>query len=157
MIKIAVGGILELRGLTMIEVLGFPNQPGHAGKILTLLGYADVNLHFIAEGADSQGLANITICVNPEHAKDALDIIHEYLHEQESVIVKSRKNISILTVYGPHFREKPAICGNMCYILGKANVNILGISTSISSVCSIIADEDFDKAYQNLLSVFTLP
>ena len=157
MIKIAVGGILELRGLTMIEVLGFPNQPGHAGKILTILGDADVNLHFIAEGADSQGLANITICVYPEHAKDALDIIHEYLQEHETVIVKSRKNISILTVYGPHFREKPAICGNMCYALGRANVNILGISTSISSVCSIIADEDFDKAYQNLLSVFTLP
>ncbi len=66
-------------------------------------------------------------------------------------------NISSLTVYGPHFREKPAISGEMCSALGEAEVNILGISTSISSICCLIKDEDFDSAYDALLSVFDLP
>lgn len=138
--KIAVGGILELRGLTMIEILGFPNKPGHAGQILTLLGDAEINLHFIAECEDSQGLANITICVKPTVANDALQVIHHYLESRPDGFVKSNSNVSIITIYGPHFREKPAICGKMCYILGRCKVNILGISTSISSVCCIIDD-----------------
>ena len=66
-------------------------------------------------------------------------------------------NISSLTVYGPHFREKPAISGEMCSALGKADINILGISTSISSVCCLIKDEDFERAYGALLEVFQLP
>ncbi len=155
--KIPIGGILEIRDLTMIEVLGFPNEPGHAGKILTLLGEAEVNLHFIAEGADRQGLANITICVYPQRVKDVLDIIHKYLPGLESIIVKSQKNMAILTVYGPHFREKPAICGRMCYTLGQANINIFGMSTSISSVCCIVSNSEYQKAYDSLLEVFTLP
>ena len=155
--KIAVGGILELRGLTMIEILGFPNKPGHAGQILTLLGDAEINLHFIAECEDSNELANITICVVPTVAKKALKVINNYLASCPEGYVKCNSNVAIITIYGPHFREKPAICGKMCYILGHCKVNILGISTSISSVCCIIDDANFKRAYDGLLTVFALP
>ncbi len=155
--KIAIGGILEVRGLTMLEVLGLPNKPGYAGQILTLLGDAEVNLHFIAEGEDSEGMANITICINPDRNQEALDIINNHKKDHYASIIKSRPFVSLLTIYGPHFREKPAICGRMCYALGKNNINILGISTSISSICCIIADDDFQHAYDSLLTVFTLP
>jgi len=157
MSKILVGGILQANNYTMLKVVGLPNKPGLAGQILTELGRANINLHFIAEGEDCEGLANMTICINPSDAKDAVNIIKLQKNGNNKQKAEEIPNISSLTVYGPHFREKPAISGEMCSTLGKADVNILGISTSISSICCLIKDADFDRAYDALLSVFDLP
>jgi aspartokinase len=155
--KILVGGILQARNYTMLKVVGLPNKPGFAGRILTMLGRANINLHFIAEGEDAQGFANMTICIYPKDAKEAVGIIKSQKNGNNKQNVEEIPNISTLTVYGPHFREKPAISGEMCSTLGKTDVNILGISTSISSVCCLIKEEDFDRAYDALLKVFQLP
>lgn len=155
--KILVGGILQAKNYTMLKVVGLPNKPGFAGRILTKLGRANINLHFIAEGEDAQGFANMTICIYPKEAKKAVEIIKSQKNGNKKQSVEEIPNIASLTVYGPHFREKPAISGEMCSSLGKADVNILGISTSISSVCCLIKDKDFDRAYNALLSVFQLP
>jgi anti-sigma regulatory factor (Ser/Thr protein kinase) len=149
--------ILQAKNYTMLKIVGVPNKPGLAGQILTEFGRANINLHFIAEGEDAQGFANMTICIYPKDAKEAVEIIKSQKNGSKTQSVEEIPNIASLTVYGPHFREKPAISGEMCSVLGKADVNILGISTSISSICCLIKDEDFDRAYDALLSVFKLP
>ena len=155
--KILVGGILQAQGYTLLKIASLPNKPGFAGKILTKLGRANINLHFIAEGEDAQGYANMTICIYPSDAKEAVDIIKSMKNGNTNQKVEEFQNIASLTVYGPHFREKPIISGEMCSALGEAQVNILGISTSISSVCCLIRGVDFERAYDVLLEVFELP
>lgn len=155
--KIQIGGILHNHNYTMLKVIGLPNKPGFAGRILTQLGRADINLHFIAEGEDGQGYGNMSICISPGDSKEAIEIISSQKNGNENQKVEQITDISTLTVYGPHFREKPAISGEMCSALGHAEINILGISTSISSVCCLIKDKDFEKAYESLLKVFDLP
>ena len=157
MTKILIGGILQAKNYTMLKVVGLPNKPGFAGQILTKLGRANINLHFIAEGEDAQGYANMTLCIFPKDANEAVEIIKSQKNGNKEQQVEEIPNIASLTVYGPHFREKPAISGEMCSTLGKANVNILGISTSISSICCLIKDEEFYRAYDALLKVFLLP
>jgi aspartokinase len=141
----------------MLKIVALPNKPGYAGKILTQLGRANINLHFIAEGEDANGLANMTICISPDDAQQAMEIITTQKNGNQKQKVEQIPHISTVTVYGPHFREKPAISGEMCSALGHANVNILGISTSISSVCCLIKDTEFENAYTALLKVFDLP
>jgi len=155
--KILIGGILQARNYTMLKIVGLPNKPGFAGKILTKLGRANINLHFITQGEDAQNFANMTICINHDDAQEAVEIIKSQKNGNVKQSVEEIPYISSLTVYGPHFREKPAISGEMCSTLGTVNVNILGISTSISSISCLIKDEDFDRAYDALLAVFDLP
>lgn len=155
--KILIGGILQARKYTMLKIVGLQNKPGFAGKILTKLGRANINLHFITQGVDAHGLATMTVCIDPKNSKEAVEIIKSKIIGDNKHSVEEIPNISSLTVYGPHFREKPAISGEMCSTLGDVGVNILGISTSISSICCLIKDEDFNLAYDALLSVFDLP
>ena len=155
--KILIGGILESRDYTLIKILGIVNEPGFAGKLLSKLGAAQVNLEFIAESEDSNGYGNISICVKPEDAEAALDIICSYKNGNQPQKVSQTEHVSAITVYGPHFRDKPAISGQMCTVFGNAGINILGISTSISSVCCLIQDSEFDAAMKQLLNVFQLP
>ena len=99
----------------------------------------------------------MTLCIFPKDAKEAVEIIKSQKNGNKEQRVEEIPNVASLTVYGPHFREKPAISGEMCSTLGKANVNILGISTSISSICCLIKDEEYYRAYDALLKVFQLP
>ena len=157
MTKILIGGILQAKNYTMLKIVGLPNKPGFAGRILTKLGRANINLHFIAEGEDALGFANMILCIFPKDANEAVEIIKSQKNGNKEQRVEEIPNVASLTVYGPHFREKPAISGEMCSTLGKANVNILGISTSISSICCLIKDEEYYRAYDALLKVFQLP
>ncbi len=157
MSKQKVGGILSQSGLVMLKLLGIPNQPGYAGRILTVLGKENINLHFIAESEDIRNRGNITLCVSDAQNTKALNLLRKHSQDWDQITLSTEEHIATLTVYGPHFREKPAICGNMCSTLGINNVNILGISTSISSICCLISDKDYDRAYSALLDVFELP
>ena len=155
--KIKIGGILETRNLVMISILSAPNQPGVAGKVLTVLGKNNINIEFITESENLEGTADITFCIKSSD-KDKV----RYLLSGMRGIVRARgdkwyEHVMILVVYGPHFREKPTISGKMCEQLGKYNINILGISTSISSISYIINESDYDNAMKSLLEAFELP
>lgn len=155
--KITIGGILDARNLTMIKMLGLRNEPGYAGAILTRLGDKNITLQFIAESEDAQGRGNMSICVKQDQAATALNIVQDIHRQQPGLIVEHIPHVCAISIYGPHFREKPAISGQFCSILGSEQINILGISTSISSVCCIIDDRDYNRALTRLKSTFQLP
>jgi aspartokinase len=71
--------------------------------------------------------------------------------------IKITEPVAIITFYGPHFREKPAIAGKICQTLGEAGINILGISTSISSVCCVIRDDLVGLVHQVISIYFDYP
>jgi aspartate kinase len=60
-------------------------------------------------------------------------------------------------MFGPHFGERPGIAGVMFSALASADINILAISTSISSTSCLIDASDMDEAVQALEEVFDLP
>ena len=65
--------------------------------------------------------------------------------------------VGLVTVFGPHFGERAGIAGTMFSALGSVGINILAISTSISSLSCIIDMGDMDRAVQALEEAFELP
>ncbi len=157
MIKMPIGGILRDSELTMIECLGLPDRPGMAGKLLSHLGENEINLKFIAECTDLEGYGNLSFCLEGADASIALNMMKNIHSDGKPKKILRKDGVTALTIYGPHFRDKPAISGMICSVLGQADINILGISTSISSVCCIVWDEEFPRAYKNLIRIFSLP
>ena len=155
--KIMIGGMLVTSDLNMVSILSAPNQPGVAGKVLTVLGKNNINIEFITESENLEGTADITFCFKMSDNEK----VHQLLTGMRGIVRargdKWQDDIAILVVYGPHFKEKPAISGKMCKQLGKYKINILGISTSISSISCIISYSDLETARNALLEVFELP
>jgi aspartokinase len=60
-------------------------------------------------------------------------------------------------MFGPHFGERPGIAGVMFSALASVGINILAISTSISSISCLIDVDDMDEAIQVLEETFELP
>ncbi len=155
--KIKIGGIIQKRSLAKIGIMSIPDRPGVAGAIFTTLGETGINVPFIVHNIDLNNLDNIVICVAQEDlmpALEALETVKEKLGAKEIVY---DKEVGIVSIYGPHFGERPGIAGTMFSALASVGINILAISTSISSVSCLIDASDMDEAVKILEEVFELP
>jgi aspartokinase len=152
-----IGGMIERTDLTLYRFTSIEDQPGSAGSILKLFAQNRINLEFITETSCAEDKAVLAICI----ASDNVDKIDKILQSEDIILSKMRlkkiENVSMLGIYGPHFREKPAIAAKFCLLLGSTQINILGISSSISSVVCLIKNHEVETAKAALLEVFELP
>ncbi len=155
--KIAIGGLIELRNLMLISVFSVPDQPGSAGKVLTYFGEKGISVDFITESRNLEGTADINFCISLQHKPQTERTFHDLSEIIPVKDIKITEPVAIITFYGPHFREKPAIAGKICQTLGEAGINILGISTSISSVCCVIRDDLVGLVHQVISIYFDYP
>ncbi len=151
-----IGGLVEQGNLVMYTVASLSDQPGVAGHVLNILAEAQINLEFITEISYRDNSAVMSFCIDADYMDTADKLIHENV-EVKSLKISKIEYVSILGVYGPHFREKPGIAAVFCSLLGEGGVNILGISSSISTISCIIDVRDYEKAKSLLLRCFELP
>jgi aspartate kinase len=155
--RVKIGGIIHKCNLAKIGVMSIPDRPGVAGALFSALSERGVNVPFIVHNIDLNNLDNIVICVAREDltaALEALDAVRETVGAKEIVY---DHEVGIVSIFGPHFGERPGIAGAMFSALASAGINILAISTSISTVSCLIDVCDVNEAIQALQETFELP
>jgi aspartokinase len=148
---------MQNRELAKIGVMSIPDRPGVAGDMFSALGKRGIQCPFIVHNIDLNNLDNIVICVPRRQLKAALrelDVVKKAVGAKEVVY---KGEVGLVTVFGPHFGERTGIAGAMFSALGSVDINILAISTSISSLSCIIDMGDMDRAVQALEEAFELP
>jgi aspartate kinase len=148
--KMRVGGILVSQNLGMLSILGTPHGPGMAGVVLEALGEAEINVEFISCCPDSGGGDNIVICIHRARLADALQAVEQVQSKIRPTGIATSEGLVAVAVYGPHFREIPTVAGRIFRALADAGVNILAISTSISSVTSVFEQSMLEPALASL-------
>jgi len=144
--KIQIGGVIIRENLSLIKILGIENAPNRGGYIFQIFGDAGISMEFISTSETTTGKGSILICVenkNLAKAKSCLPAINREISPVKDTILNP---VVMLTVYGPHFSEKPSVAAAFCTALGSADINILGVSTSINSVTCAIDQDDLEKA-----------
>jgi aspartate kinase len=152
--KMKIGGILISRNLGMISILGTPRGPGMAGVVLEALGKDEINVEFISCCPDSGGGDNIVICVERGRLHDGLHALDGIRDKIRSPGIHITEGLVAVSVFGPHFREIPSVSGRIFRALADAGVNILAISTSISSVTSVFEENMLEPALASLRRKF---
>ena len=157
MTKFKIGGLVENPNLTMYRMTDVLDKPGTAGDVLHAFAEEQVNLEYITESSTTEGLAVMVICVDSKMAARIDDYLYKNNELYKKLNITKIEQVSVLGIYGPHFREKPNLAARFCQVLGKTGINILGLSSSISSICAIIRKDEVDQARWALLDVFELP
>jgi aspartokinase len=155
--KFRIGGIIQKRDLAKIGIMGIPDRPGVAGAVFSTLGTKGINCPFIAHTIDLNGQDSIVLGVARRQlvaALDALEAIRECVGAKEVV---HTGEVAMIAVFGPHFGERPGVAGVMFTALASAGINILAISTSISSLSCLIDATELDDAIQVLQEAFERP
>lgn len=157
MTRFKIGGLVENLNLTMFHLTAVEDQPGAAGEVLNAFAENQVNLEYITETSTTDGLAVMGICVSSAMASRIDAYLAENAGIRKRLNITRIENVSVLGIYGPHFREKPNLAARFCQVLGRTGVNIHGLSSSISSICAVIRNDEIDTARRALLEVFELP
>ena len=155
--KIKIGGIIQKRNLAKIGVMSIPDRPGVAGAIFSALDEKEIGVPFIVHNIDLNNLDNIVVCVTYQDLAKALDALDSVKGEVGAKEVVYDKEVGVISIFGPHFGERFGIAGVMFSALASVSINILAISTSISSLSCLIDMSGMDEAVKTLEKAFELP
>jgi len=155
--KVKAGGIIRNERLARIGVLSAPDRCGLASEVLNALAGKGINTQFIVQCTDLANNSHIILCVNDEESDAALAALEPLRSTVKPEEIVHQHNVALVSVFGPDFRERPAIAAAVFSSMAAAGINILAISTSISTVSCLIDGSRVDDAIVALRESFDLP
>lgn len=155
--KMAVGGITRVDNLVLVRIMGAKRGFGLAGRALSGLGLKGINITCVTSYIDGEGLNNIGIAIKEEDLDQTLGILQSLQDELEARVIEYQRHCSSISIYGPHFSERPAIAGTVFAATGEAGVAIHMIATSFSTVSFLTNEKDADAAVAKLRECFLVP
>ena len=155
--KIKAGGIIRNQNLARIGVMSAPDRPGLSSLVLNALAARGINVEFIVQCVDLTDHSHIILCVKDEDMQGAVVALEQVRPQVGAGAITSTPGIALISVFGPDFRERPAIAAGVFEALAKVGINIQAISTSISTVSCLIEGARADDAVVALREYFELP
>ena len=155
--KTRIGGIMQNAHLSLLNITAVPDRPGIAAAILGELGRRGINVQFIVQCIDQNRQDPVAVCVDRDDGPSALEAVNLVAPDVEAGRVISYPEVAIVSIFGPDFRERPGIAGTMFDSLAAEGVNIMAISTSISTVSCVIESDALETALNSLRETFDLP
>jgi len=138
-------------------VMSAPDRPGILSAVFRTLGQEGLNAQFIVQSIDLNSDTHVQFCVSREDCVRVLASLRPVALALGAKRVTAVRDVALVSVFGPDFRSRPGIAGLAFGALADAGVNILAVSTSISTVSCIIEDESYETAIEALHNVFDLP
>jgi len=155
--KVKAGGIIRNERLAKIGVLAAPDRCGLASEVLHALADKGINTQFIVQCTDMASNSHIVLCVSEEESEAAvaaLEPLRDSVHPEQ---ITRQNNVALVSVFGPDFRERPSIAASVFAAMASAGINIVAISTSISTVSCLIDGNRVEDAIIALRQYFDLP
>ncbi len=141
---ILVSGVAYDKNEAKIAVLGVPDKPGIAAKILTPLSDAAISVDMIVQNVSHDGMTDITFTVTKADLKKALQIATEAAKGVQAKEVRADEDISKVSIVGLGMRSHAGVATRMFQVLAANNINIMMISTSEIKV-SVVVDEKYTE------------
>ena len=141
---VLVTGIVYDKNEAKIAVLGVPDTPGTAARILTALADADISVDMIVQNVSQAGLADVTFSVSKADLEQAGRITDAIARDLNAREVVADRNISKVSIVGLGMRNHAGVAARMFTALAYNNINIQMISTSEIKV-SVAIDEKYTE------------
>lgn len=155
--KESIGGIIVDEDLTFIRIFDLPDEPDWAGSALEEFCFYGQTVNFIAENLDSRGRANLSVTLCQGDPKSFTKAVEAIENLYETISVEVVHDVCLVTIYGPHFKQRCGLAATYFRSLGLRGINILAISTSISSISAIIERKYLEDTQAALRDVFDVP
>lgn len=141
---VVVTGVVCDDNEAKIAVLGVPDTPGTAARILTALADKDISVDMIVQNVSQAGLADLTFSVSKSDLDKAHQITRKIGEELNAREVIADRNISKVSIVGLGMKNHAGVAARMFTALAYNNINIQMISTSEIKV-SVAIDEKYSK------------
>jgi aspartate kinase len=141
-----------------VTLTGLPDFPGVAGRVLTLMAEANVNVDMIIQNEPmSDGhRADMSFTVPRDDLRIAREALLPLVEELGIGDVATDDAMGKVSLVGAGMKSHPGVAAKAFTVLGQAGVNIEMISTSPIKISCVVRAADVPTAVQRLHTAFEL-
>jgi len=155
--KPVISGIAFNRDEAKLTVLGVPDIPGVASRILGPISRANIEVDMILQNVSAQdNSTDFTFTVHRNDYENAEQILQKVKAELGAREVIGNNKIAKVSIVGVGMRSHAGVASKMFDTLAGDNINIQMISTSEIKVSVVIAEKYLELAVRGLHSAFDL-
>lgn len=151
-----VSGIAFNRDEAKLSILGIPDTPGVASKILAPIGDANIEVDVIVQNIAADSTNDLTFTVHRNELCKAKTILDQVAGELGARQVVSDDKIAKVSIVGVGMRSHAGVASNMFKTLAADGINIQMITTSEIKISVIIDERYLELAVRGLHSAFGL-
>ena len=151
-----VSGIAYSRDEAKLTLLGVPDIPGAASRILGPIGQAGIEVDMIVQNVGADGSADFTFTVKREDYSRVLEMLEAQQAELGVRGVEGDNRIVKVSVVGVGMRSHAGVATRMFDALAAENINIRMISTSEIKISVVVDERYLELAVRSMHSAFDL-
>ncbi len=154
--KALISGITANRDEAKLTILGVPDEPGVASRILGPIADANIEVDMIVQNVGADGTTDFTFTVHRNdyaRAHELLELVKGELGARE---VTGDDHIVKISVVGVGMRSHAGIASRMFEALAREGINIQMISTSEIKISVVVDEKYLELGVRTLHSAFEL-
>jgi aspartate kinase len=151
-----IAGIAFNRDEAKLTILGVPDMPGVAHRILGPVGDANIEVDVILQNVGDDNITDFTFTVGRGDLDRTEEILRQVATELDAAEVRSDNKIAKVSVVGVGMRSHAGVASQMFSTLAEVGINIQMITTSEIKISVIIEEKFLELAVRSLHSSFEL-
>lgn len=154
--KPVISGIAFNRDEAKLTIMGVPDIPGVASKILGPISRANIEVDMILQNVAEDQTTDFTFTVHRNDFDEAQAVLQRTAEQLKAREVKGDNKIAKVSIVGVGMRSHAGVATKMFDALASENINIQMISTSEIKVSVVLAEKYLELAVRSLHSAFEL-
>ncbi|WP_415902035.1 aspartate kinase [Neptuniibacter sp. QD29_5] len=154
--KPVISGIAFNRDEAKLTVMGVPDVPGVASKILGPISQANIEVDVIVQNVAADNTTDFTFTVHRNDYDAAEAVLAKVSAELSAREVVGDNQIAKVSIVGVGMRSHAGVASKMFDALAAENINIQMISTSEIKVSVVIAEKYLELAVRSLHTAFDM-
>ncbi len=154
--KPVISGIAFNRDEAKLTVMGVPDIPGVASKILGPISAANIEVDMIVQNVAADNTTDFTFTVHRNDFASAETVLKAVAEELGAREVSTDNKITKVSIVGVGMRSHAGVASKMFDVLAQENINIQIISTSEIKISVVIAEKYLELAVRALHTAFGL-
>jgi aspartate kinase len=151
-----ISGIAHNKDEAKLTVVGVPDQPGIAYRILGPIADANIEVDMIVQNVGVDNTTDFTFTVHRNDYEKALGILKNTAGGLDATDITGDDHIVKISVVGVGMRSHAGIASKMFNALSKEGINIKMISTSEIKVSVVVDEKYLELGVRTLHSEFNL-
>lgn len=151
-----VSGVAADKKVAKIAIFDVPDQPGIAMSIFKELAEAKVNVDIVIQSAMREKRNDISFTIEENELDKLLPLLNGLVEKVGASGMSYGRDVAKVSIIGAGMQSNPGVVAAMFEALAEVDINIQMISTSEIRVSCIIAENEAEKAVQQLHKKFNL-
>jgi aspartate kinase len=151
-----ISGVTANRDEAKLTMLGVPDKPGIAARILGPIAQANIEVDMIVQNVGADGTTDFTFTVHRNDYERAREILSKMTSEMRARGVEGDSKIVKISIVGVGMRSHAGIASTMFAALANEGINIRMISTSEIKISVVIDEKYLELGVRTLHSAFGL-